>query len=277
MPANSTNQRFGVVVKDVLRKPLTLAIWIGGGVSAFYFQSPIPIVFAGVAQVGYIFSCLNNETYLRKLFRAKQEKEDHLDEHEIEAMLERMDFETRQRLRYILQLYKEMNKEARADDVEAYAEQELDRIAGKLAPLIKQALRLGERKQKLAKYLQNVDQRALKSYVKSVTTKIEQTADQVQKEQYQKALVARESELQTYQSIEQASERIDSQLENLEATFASWKAKVIRIKTADMTSAASVSAGLYQELDTLSSEIDMLDNSVTEALSADSATVSVSS
>src|SRR5262249_18783670 len=96
---------------------------------------------------------------------------------------------------------------------------------------------------------------------------IEATTDPVTKSQYEQALKAREAELQTYQAISQATGRIDSQLENVEATFASWKAKVIRIKTADVASAASVSQGLYQELGALSSEIDLLDNSVKEALS----------
>ena len=276
MPANNTSERFVVVFKDVLRKPLTLAIFVGGGVAALLTQSIWPMGISLVAEAGYLFSSLNNEAYLKRLFRAKQEKETRLDEHEIEAMLEKMDFETRQRLRYILQLYKEMNREARSDEVEEFTQQELDRITGKLGPLIQQALRLGERKQKLAKYLQNVDQRSLSSYVSGVKAKIAKTTDQVQKDQYKKALEARESELATYQGIEQASGRIDSQLENVEATFASWKAKVIRIKTADMTSAASVSAGLYQELETLSSEIDLLDNSVSEALSSEPAPLSVS-
>jgi hypothetical protein len=227
------------------------------------------MIFAGVAELGLIYRSLHNEDYLRKLFLERTEREETLTEQQIETMLERMDFETRQRIRYILQLQKEMAREARADDVESYSRQDLERIAGKLSPLVQQALRLAERKQKLSRYLQNVDERALKNYCNNVRQRIASTTDPVQKVQYEQALKAREAELQTYQAIAQASGRIDSQLENVEATFASWKAKVIRIKTADVNSAQSVSEGLYQELDYLSSEIDLLDNSVSEALSGD--------
>jgi hypothetical protein len=95
----------------------------------------------------------------------------------------------------------------------------------------------------------------------------------VQKAQYEQALRAREAELQTYQSISQAVARIDSQLENIEATFASSKAQVIRIKTAEVGAASAASQSLYQELDALSSEINLLDKSVSEALLDDTATL----
>jgi len=83
------------------------------------------------------------------------------------------------------------------------------------------------------------------------------------------ALRAREAELATYRAIAQAAGRIDSQLENVEATFANWKAKVIRLKTVDTGSVASFSEGLVQELDTLGSEIETLDAAVSEALAPD--------
>jgi hypothetical protein len=180
-----------------------------------------------------------------------------------------MDFETRQRVRYVVQLQKELAREARGDDVESYARQDLERMASQLQPLVQRAIRIAGRKQQLSKYLHNVDERALQSYCANLKQRIESTSDPVAKGQYEQALRAREAELQTYRSIAQASARIDSQLENVEATFASWKAKVIRIKTADVASAASVSEGLYQELGDLTRDIDLLDTSVSEALSSD--------
>jgi hypothetical protein len=214
-----------------------------------------------------IFRALHDEKYLQQIFAARRDREEALTEREIEDILERMDFETRQRLRYILQLQKEMAKESRGSDVEEYAKKDLDRISDRLSPLVKQSLKLAERRQKLTRYLQNVDERALRNYCNNVRQKIETTTDAVQKAQYEQALRAREAELQTYQSISQAVARIDSQLENVEATFASWKAKVIRIKTAEVGTASAASESLYSELDTLSGELNVLDTSVTEALS----------
>lgn len=262
-------EKFWYVAKNVFSSPLSLALWAVGGVLAFYLSSWLPLLFAGVGQVGLLYSRLHNEEYLRRLFIARAERETTLSEQQIESLLEKMDFETRQRIRYILQLQKELVREVRADDVSSYARQDMDRVASDLAPLVQRAIHLGQRKQQLAKYLHHVDERALKSYCNNLRQRIAETNDPVEKAQLEQALRAREAELQTYQAITQASSRIDSQLENVEATFASWKAKVIRIKTADVASAATVREGLHQELEALNSQIDLLDTSVSEALAAD--------
>ncbi len=270
----TTTQKLWFVTKSVLSSPFSLLLWAAGGVVSYYLHSmsgiwPLPLAAAAVAQLALLFRSLHDEEYLKSLFQKRQQKEETLSESQIETLLEQMDFETRQRVRYILQLQKEMSREARSPDVESYAKNDLERIASQLAPLVQQAVRIALKKQQLAKYLHNVDERALKTYCNNLRQRIETVDDAVTKAQYQQALKAREAELQTYQAISQATGRIDSQLENVEATFASWKAKVIRIKTADVASAANVSQGLYQELGALSSEIDLLDNSVSEALSAD--------
>jgi hypothetical protein len=265
----STGEKFWYVVKDTLLSPFSWAIWAVGGVVSYGITSLIPLIFAGLAQCGLIYNNLQNEEYLRKLFVERQEREETYTDQQVESLLEQMDFETRQRIRYILQLQKEISREARADDVESYTRKDLDRMASSLAPIVQRAIRLALRKQQLSKYLQNVDDRALKNYCSNLEQRIAKTDDPVAKAQYEQALRARQTELQTYQAIAQASGRIDSQLENVEATFASWKAKVIRIKTADLASAASASEGLYSELETLSSNIDILDKSVSQALAAD--------
>jgi len=262
-------EKFWYVTKNVLTSPLSLAIWALGGVIAFYFTSWIPLLFAGVGQLGLLYNHLHDEEYLRKLFVEREEREAALSEQQIENLLEKMDFETRQRVRYILQLQKELTREARGDDVSSYARHDLDRIASNLWPLVQRAVKIATRKQQLARYLHNVDERAIKNLCNNLRQRIASTTDPVARTQLEQALRAREAELQTYQAISQASGRIDSQLENVEATFASWKAKVIRIKTADVASAATVSEGLYQELDSLSNQIDLLDTSVSEALASE--------
>lgn len=274
----STSERFWYVARKVLTSPFSLTLWAVGGVVSFYLAFHtglwwLPLLLTGAGQVGLLYRRLHDEEYLRRLFAARQEREETLTEQQAEALLEKMDFETRQRIRYILQLQKEIAREARADDVEPYSRRELEMIVARLSPLVQSAVRHATRKQQLTKYLHNVDDRALKNYCNNLRQRIESTTDSVAKAQYEQALRAREAELQTYQVIAQAAARIDSQLENIEATFASGKAKVIRIKTADVASAASVSERLYQELDALTAEIDLLDNSVNEALAVEELTL----
>ena len=268
----STTQRLLLVAKSVLTSPVSLALWALGGALCLFGQwwGLLP---AAIVSGGLIARALSDDDHLRRIFSQRYEREDRESEKRLEEYLERMDFETRQRIRYILQIRKEMAREARSPDVESYARKDLDRIASQLNPLVEQAVKLGERKQQLLKYLQNVDERSLKRYTSGLQQKIEACADPVEREQLQQALRAREAEAASYSAINQAARRIDSQLENVEATFASWKAKIIRIKTADVASAASVSESLFTELTDLSRQIDVLDSSVNEALQAEQLTL----
>ena len=272
MSEHSTSERLVTVARSVLTSPLALAVWVVAGVLCLFGQW-WALFLAILLNGGLLARALSDEAYLHRVFARRHERSDLEAEKRFEQSLERMDFETRQRIRYILQLRKEMAREARAPEVESYARKDLERIASQLSPLVEQAVRLGVRKQQLLKYLQNVDERSLKSYCSNLRQKIEACADPVEREQLEQALSARESEAATYGAINQASRRIDSQLENVEATFASWKAKIIRIKTADFASAASVSESLYSELNDLSRQIDVLDTSVSEALQADNLTL----
>ncbi len=274
----TASQKLWYVTKKVLASPVSLALWAVGGVISYYLVTRgghlnvvtlSPVFLAAAVQIGLLYTKLHDEEYLRRLFQNRQQKEENLSEAQVESLLEQMDFETRQRIRYILQLQKEVAREARGNDVASFARGDLERVAAQLAPLVQRAVRIAIRKQQLSKYLHNIDEKALTTYCSNLRQKIASTTDSVTKSQYEQALKSREAELQTYQAITQAADRIDSQLENVEATFASWKAKVIRIKTADVASAASVSEGLHQELDDLTSEIDLLDTSVSEALAGD--------
>lgn len=267
----TSSGRFAYVARAVLRSPQSLVLLALGAGGALQYPNLwwAAALATGGCWSALLFARLRDEDYLRRLFDRRQAREDSLSEEQVETALETMDFETRQRVRYIVQLQKEIVREARADDVADYARRDLEKLAVQLSPLVKRSLRIAARKQQLVKYLHNVDERALANYTANLRQRIAATQDPVSRAQYEQALKAREAELETYQAISQAAGRIDSQLETVEATFASWKAKVIRIKTVDVSGASMVTEGLDQELAMLNSDIDLLEGSVTEALSGD--------
>ncbi|MCX6360945.1 MAG: hypothetical protein NT029_14125 [Armatimonadetes bacterium] len=267
----STGAKLGYIARKVVLSPVSLAAWAAATAAWLAAGAPPEATFGVALAVDLVMLArrLRDEDYLRKTFAEREEKAYDLTDEQVEDVLDQMDFETRQRVRYILQLQKEILREARGSDVAEYAQKDLDQIASRLPALLQRAIRIGTRKQQLARYLAQVDERSLASYCSGLRQKIASTADDVSRTQYEQALKARETELQTYASIKKACGRIDSQLENVEATFASWKAKVIRIKTLDISSAASLSENLNLELDGLSHDIELLDSSVTEALSGD--------
>jgi hypothetical protein len=269
--SDTTSSKFLYVAKAVLRSPSSIGIIVLGlgatAIAGDLWWLPFGAMVVGWCAV--LFNRLHNEEYLQKLFAERQARENHLSDEQIESALDGMDFETRQRIRYIVQLQSEISRETEADDVADYARRDLQRLSAQLSPVVRRAIRIGQRKQQLVKYLHNVDERSLSNYCANLQQRIDATQDPVARSQYQQALKAREAELQTYQAIGQAAARIDSQLESVEATFASWKAKVIRIKTVDVAGASTVAQGLDQELRMLNSDIDVLEGSVTEALAAE--------
>lgn len=274
MRDSSTSEKFWYVVKNVLRSPLSLSMWVTAGVVSYFLGwNLIPFGIAGVGQIALLFIRLRDDNYLRRLFLQLLEQEEAETDRQIEGVMETLDFESRQRIRYIMQLQKEIVREARAEDVQSYVRTDLDRISSQLAPLVLRAVQMAAKKQQLLRYLFNVDERALRNYCNTLKQRIQATHDEVTRAQYEQALKMRQMELEAYSAIAQAVSRIDSQIENIEATFASWKAKMIRIKTADIASASTVSQGLFQELELLSSDIDLLDNSVAEALAVENETI----
>jgi hypothetical protein len=217
-------------------------------------------------ETAWVFYRLNDQRFLDTLFSAPNGVQEELTDRQAEEILEEMDFDTRQRLRYLFQLQRELSAEISGKDVPSYARQDLNRIAAQLPGLMDRAVQIGKRRKSLLKYTGDTDERSLQRYCDGLRQKIGAEKDSVTREQYEQALKARETELQTWRGITQAINRIDGQYENLEATLASWKAKVIRIKTADEAGASTVSEGLNMELENLNSSIDMLDASVQEVL-----------
>ena len=139
----STTQRLLLVAKSVLTSPVSLALWALGGAHCLFGQwwGLLP---AAIVSGGLIARALSDDDHLRRIFSQRYEREDRESEKRLEEYLERMDFETRQRIRYILQIRKEMAREARSPDVESYARKDLDRIASQLNPLVEQAVKLAQ-------------------------------------------------------------------------------------------------------------------------------------
>src|SRR5262249_9794467 len=143
--------------KKVLTSPVSLALWaVGGVISWFLFRNngdtmraAVPLFLAACAQPALLFAKLRDEEYLKRIFQQRTEREETFTDAQVESLLEQMDFETRQRLRYILQLQKEVAREARGADVASYAKQDLERVASQLAPLVQRAVKIATRKQQL--------------------------------------------------------------------------------------------------------------------------------
>jgi hypothetical protein len=266
----STDRFLHVLFKTFISAPSLLILLISvlaGGLGHLWGVGVLIFLFA---ELSLLVFHLNNVSYLNKLFGGEDGSNAQLNDKEIEEMLEGMDFDTRQRLRYIWQIERDLLTETKEKDVPGYAKEHLNGIGAQLNPLLYRAMKIGKRRQDIMQYLTTTDERAIKRSCDVLRQRIASENDAVTRSQYEQALKAREAELEAWKGIDQSLQRIDSQLENLEATLSSWKAKVIRIKSSDEAGASMVSEGLNLELKNLNENIDSLDTSIREVLSSDS-------
>lgn len=252
------------VVRRTLQTPIALTF---GGILlvGLLALSPVLLVIGGGGLAGYIAWRIRDKKFVECLRLQRQQELEAKVEGRIETEAQSFDYETRQRVRYILQLRREVAQECRAEDVPGYVAEELARVSAQLMALVERAVEVAEKKRQISRYLSQIDDAALKRYVGELRRRIEETEDPITRGQYEQALAAREAELASFRAIKQASARIDGQLENVEATLSSWKAQVLRLKSTDET-AASFGEDLRTELSRLRGEIDVLDASVAEAL-----------
>lgn len=265
----SSDRFLRVFLKTLTSAPsliLLLVSILAGGLGHFW---GVGLLIFFIGELILLVYHLNNVSYLNKLFGGTDESNAPLNDKEVEEMLEGMDFDTRQRLRYIWQIERDLLTETKDKDVPEYAKDHLIRIGSQLNPLLLRAMKIGKRRQDIMQYLSTADERAIQRSCDNLKQRISSESDTVTRSQYEQALKAREAELEAWKGIDQSLQRIDSQLENLEATLSSWKAKVIRIKSSDEAGASMVSEGLSLELKSLNDNIDSLDTSIREVLSTD--------
>jgi chromosome segregation ATPase len=269
MRDTSPSGKLRFVCARILCGPESWGIWVVAVLLCAVLGAGWPLAAAAAAQAGVFFWRLRDERYLRRILAVWTAREEDRTEEAIRDLLEGMDYDSRQRVQYALRIRQEIAQEARADDVPSYARADLDRLARELLPLVERVARIAKRNRQLSSHLDRVDERELERTCDSLRKRIAAATDPVARGQYEEALRAREAELQTYRSIAQASARIASQLENVEAALASWRAKVLRIKALDDTASLDVGASLQSEIARLSGEIDTVDRSVAEALAAE--------
>lgn len=266
MQDTSPSGKLRFVCLKILRGPESWGIWVAAGLAAGLLASGWPLAVALAGQAAVFLWRLRDDRFLRTALGEWTERQEARAEEGIRALLDEMDAETRQRVQVALKIRQEIAREARADDVPSYARADLQNLAHALLPLVDRVARIARRLRQLQAHLSQVDERELVRYCESLRRRIEATTDPVTRAQYEEALHSREAELQTYRSIAQASARIASQLENLEAALASWRAKVVRVKVLDDAASVDLGAGLQSEVARLSGDIDLVDRSVSEAL-----------
>jgi DNA repair exonuclease SbcCD ATPase subunit len=259
-------QSIKLVAKNVLRKPATFAIVVGSTALSLMVGDPWPLAAGGAVEAGIFLYYLNNENNLRQALREEHQRIRDKETEALEDVLNSLDPESRYRIRNIMQLQREITQEAEDPEVARYAEGTLQTSVAQVNSLADQAIRLAQKKRELQRYLDKNEEKSIARYIEDLQQKLESATDPVTQSQYQQALAAKTHELEDSRAINQAAKRLEGQLETIECSFSGLKARIVRLKSAEITQLTTAWEQMGQELQTLSTDMDTLEKSVNEAL-----------
>jgi len=216
--------------------------------------------------VAYIIVKLRDERFIRAAIR-----EDHVSHIRDDRLsrtfsIEELDVESRVKMKSIVKLQAEI-----ADDV---TNSPVDEVAAGLTDtvdqtdnIVERALEMARKRRELMRYLSKIDPSTIEARIQSIQTKIESETNPTRQSDLETSLAAKQHELEDYHAVQQASTRVLDELDGIECSFASLRAKLVRIRSTDIADWAAANDDLMTELGGLNTAVDTLEKSIEEALS----------
>ncbi|OFX13909.1 MAG: hypothetical protein A2Z18_07565 [Armatimonadetes bacterium RBG_16_58_9] len=261
-----------VVVKRALVAPLSLGLLAYGVLWAVLLHSsPLGILglCGAVAAVAiYVTVKLRDEQFVRDALRDALEREQRARAFRRSFHIEELEVESRIKVKAIVKLQSEI-----ADDV---VNSPIDEVAVGLADtvaqtehLVERALEMARKRRELQHYLNRTDDKAIEHRVEALREKLPGETDSERRSEIEMSLGAKQRELDDYRAIERSSQRILEQLDSIECSFAGLRARLVRIKSTDITEWIAANEELRTELGGLNTSVDTLEQSINEALTSD--------
>ncbi len=267
--SDSRWRSFLIVVRRALKMPLSLGL-LGGGIlwALLLHSSWLGAVGLGAAVAivaVYILTKLQDESFIRQALREEREQERKSNARKREFRIEELGVESRVKMKAIVKLANEIAEDVVNSPIDEVAVGLADTVA-QTEHLVERGLAMAQKRRDLQRYLNRTDDKAIEARVESLQARLEQETDADRKSEISVALAAKQQELDDYRAIEHSSERVLGQLDNIEYSFASLRARLVRIKSTDVSEWAAANEELRTELGGLNTAVDTLEQSINEAL-----------
>jgi len=257
-----------IVVRRALRQPFSLVTMLAGVALGMSLGNPLGIVPIGLAAVAvglYTVAKLNDEEFIRAAIRAEEVRMRAIRSLKMTFRVEELDADSRVRMKNLIRLQNEI-----AEDV---ANSPIDEVSAGLAATVDETDRLVERglemagkRRELLRYLTKTDPTDIRTRIDNMAGKASSETDETRRAEMANALAAKRQELADYEAIEAAGKRILDQLDSIECAFSSLRARLVRIKSTDISDWTAASEELQTELMHLNTSVDTLEQSISEAL-----------
>nr|CAA9270948.1 hypothetical protein AVDCRST_MAG63-2927 [uncultured Armatimonadetes bacterium] len=264
-----------VALGRALATPLSRAVWIGSGLLWLALdQSGLSTAASAVCaaasalvvQTAAIAVMAQSPDFLREARRTFRQGEARRLLQQV-ARDDHVDAATVQRLNRIVSDYETAHSQSVAGDVPRYARGAMGEAVARMSELVERAFDLTRHRGKLTAYLAGVNRPDLYGQQASLRLRLRQAQDEVLRGQIEQSLRFKDTEIRAYDGIQGVVARIDGQLESLECAFAALKARILHFKLADKAEwHEELGTAMDDDLRALTSQIDVLDASVREAL-----------
>lgn len=252
---------------EVMKTPVSWGVWLSGLMAGVALEQVLPLMgVAAGAQMLLVARAMNNPETVSRALRTQRIEEARQMLQCVQEDAARIDGATRERIQRILSAYEVICRESAARDVPRYAHAPLNETVAQMGHLATRAFELATRRGELAAGLEGISRSELAGQQASLRIRGERADDPMLKTQIEQSLRFKEEEIIACDAIQLAIRRIDGQLESVECAFAALKARVLRFKSDEKIECAAAGEELHEEIDTLTGQIDVLDQSVGEAL-----------
>lgn len=242
---------FTGILLALLLHDLTGAVILGGSLALVVF---------------YVLAKLRNEDFIRTAIRDESDsrRRDALQRRTFQ--IESLDAESRLKMKAIVKLHNEI-----AGDIENLPASVLSAGLADTIDLtqhvVDRALEMAQKKRDLQRYLSKTDEHDIQARIQTLQEKLRNEPDSTAKLENENSLASKQRELADYAAIKQSASLIIDQLDTIESSFASLRAKLVRIQSTDIAEWTSANDQVKTELSTLNTSVDVLEQSVNEALS----------
>ena len=134
------------------------------------------------------------------------------------------------------------------------------------AELVREAGQVALRSNALSRYVRREQAHVMQSEADKLEAQARATRDKKAAETFMQAAEAKRQQLATYVQIDGLCDRVKAQLSVIETSLDSMQAKLIKLNATDIEEAVTVGASLSRNLDTLTSDIQVLESTVDETI-----------
>ncbi|MCE5314661.1 MAG: hypothetical protein ABFD49_10335 [Armatimonadota bacterium] len=259
---------FGIVVKRALKMPFSIILISVSALFALIMHDLLGLfVLCGsmAAVAAYSLVKLQDEQFIRMAIREDADRRRAQDTIARTFRIEELDVESRVRMKTIVKLQNEIAEDVADSPIDENAAGLADTVA-QTESLVDRALAMAQQNRELQRFLAKTDAGAIEARIHSIQTRLESETDPARQSEIQIALKAKRQELEDYRAIEQAGVRIMDQLESIECSFASLRARLVLVKSTDIKDWMSANEELRVELGGLNSSVDTLEQTINDVL-----------